>query len=175
LVALLPKGFLRRKIISGQTLRGYFIASVTGNADNSDVVSPEKGITDSVRSQVDAWKGTELSTEISIRKMSLYFVPSLLGFIGSAAYIFRRLSANIENHTLRPNESLQAILRIFLGSMLGSLVCLIFSTEGVTVSSLNFSLWLIAFLSGYAVQVAFNALDWIVKFLSKQLKGVTDV
>jgi hypothetical protein len=99
----------------------------------------------------------------------------LLGFIGSAAYIFRRLSANIENHTLRPNESLQAILRIFLGSMLGSLVCLIFSTEGVTVSSLNFSLWLIAFLSGYAVQVAFNALDWIVKFLSKQLKGVTDV
>jgi hypothetical protein len=54
-------------------------------------------------------------------------------------------------------------------------VCLIFSTEGVTVSSLNFSLWLIAFLSGYAVQVAFNALDWIVKFLSKQLKGVTDV
>jgi hypothetical protein len=162
-------------LLNNIIFRGYFIASVTGNADNSDVVSPEKGITDSVKLQVDAWKGTELSTEISIRKMSLYFVPSLLGFIGSAAYIFRRLSANIENHTLRPNESLQAILRIFLGSMLGSLVCLIFSTEGVTVSSLNFSLWLIAFLSGYAVQVAFNALDWIVKFLSKQLKGVTDV
>jgi hypothetical protein len=59
--------------------------------------------------------------------------------------------------------------------MLGSLVCLAFNGGGVTVSELNFSLGLIAFLAGYAVQVAFNMLDWVVIFLSRQLKNVDSV
>jgi hypothetical protein len=126
-------------------------------------------------SENDIWNRTELNTEITINQFSVYIIPMLLGFIGAAAYIFRSLSTNIRQYTLKPNESFQAVLRILLGSMLGSLVCLAFNGGGVTVSELNFSLGLIAFLAGYAVQVAFNMLDWVVIFLSRQLKNVDSV
>jgi len=115
-------------------------------------------------------RNTELSAKISIQNLSNYYIPLCLGLVGACVRIIRRLDACLENHTLNPNDAMRAFLRIFLGAMLGALICLIFDNGSVEINNLKLSLGFLAFLAGYSVQWVFDLLDQIIAFGSRLLR-----
>ncbi|HEV7368145.1 hypothetical protein [Arenibaculum sp.] len=140
-------------------------ASTVGEPSATKVSTTELRISD--RSSVfadlqGAWKRTELRSRIKLDSLTSYVIPGLLGFIGACVFVFRNLHRHLEAWTLEPRELLLAATRVVLGAMLGGLVSLLFMAGGDADPGFEFSLGLLAFITGYAVQFVFDKLDGIV-------------
>jgi len=121
--------------------------------------TPEPG-----RFVADQWISTEQRTAVMLTALTVYVVPAVVGLLGAFAYVFRRINSKVEEFSLEPRDRMQAILRIFLGVLLGGLVGLFFQPEGVELSGIRLSIAALAFLVGYSVQVVFEAMDSVIAF-----------
>lgn len=108
------------------------------------------------------WEQTELRTEVMLVGLANYGIPVLLGLLGSMVFAFRTINTKIDLCSLDDRDVYQTILRIILGIILGGLVSIVFDFGGVDLSGMKLSLWAIAFLVGYGVQIVFEALDRLV-------------
>lgn len=120
------------------------------------------------------WENTELRTSAMVLSLSNYGIPLLLGFLGATAYVFRELNAKIGKFSLEPRDTVQSVVRLVLGIILGGLVGLVFDGEGPTISGFKISFWATAFLVGYSVQIVFEALDRLIQWLSQMLASKAD-
>lgn len=106
-----------------------------------------------------AWNSTELRAQTMLASMMLYWAPAQLGFIGAVVYLFRRLHSHLQDFTLDPRELILASTRVALGIMLGGLAPLLFQADANGATEYSLSLGLLAFLTGFSVQVVFDRLD----------------
>ncbi len=125
-------------------------------------IAPQWGADQPVRA--DQWASTEQRTAVMLTALTVYVVPVLVGLLGAFAYVFRRINTKVEEYSLEARDRMQAILRMFLGVLLGGLVGLFFQPEGVELSGIRLSIAALAFLVGYSVQVVFEALDSLISF-----------
>ncbi len=123
--------------------------------------------------QADQWASTEQRTAVMLTALTVYVMPVLVGLLGAFAYVFRRINTKVEEYSLEARDRMQAILRIFLGVLLGGLVGLFFQPEGVELSGIRLSIAALAFLVGYSVQVVFEAMDSLISFALGVLRAKT--
>lgn len=119
------------------------------------------------------WASTEQRTAVMLTELTVYVVPVLVGLLGAFAYVFRRINLKVERFTLEARDRMQAGLRIFLGTLLGGLVGLFFQPDGIELAGVRLSIAALAFLVGYSVQVAFEAMDLLVAFAVRVLQTRT--
>jgi hypothetical protein len=99
----------------------------------------------------------------------------LYGFIGAAAFVFRRLIEKVQAAELDATEVRQAIIRLALGTILGGVIGLFFGADGaaLAVDGLPIKalgLAALALLAGYAVELVFAFFDVIIRALLMPLK-----
>jgi hypothetical protein len=99
----------------------------------------------------------------------------LYGFIGAAAFVFRRLMQKVQAAELDATEVRQAIIRLALGTILGGVIGLFFGPDGATLAGEGLpikalGLSALALLAGYAVELVFTFFDFIIRALFMPLK-----
>jgi hypothetical protein len=92
------------------------------------------------------------------------------GFIGAAAFVFRRLIEKVQAAELDATEVRQAIIRLGLGTILGGVIGLFFGTDGAALAGDGLpikalGLAALALLAGYAVELVFTFFDVIIRAL----------
>jgi hypothetical protein len=97
------------------------------------------------------------------------------GFIGAAAFVFRRLMQKVQAAELDATEVRQAIIRLGLGTILGGVIGLFFGTDGAALAGdglpiTALGLAALALLAGYAVELVFAFFDVIIRALLMPLK-----
>ncbi|MFQ3622362.1 MAG: hypothetical protein SNJ73_02330 [Acetobacteraceae bacterium] len=100
----------------------------------------------------------------------------LHGFLGAAAFVFRRLMQKVQNAELDATEIRQTVIRLALGTILGGVIGLFFApdgpalnAEGLPIKALGLSA--LALLAGYAVELVFTFFDFIIRALFVPLKA----
>ncbi|WP_019015627.1 hypothetical protein [Elioraea tepidiphila] len=99
----------------------------------------------------------------------------LYGFIGAAAFVFRRLMQKVQAAELDATEVRQAIIRLALGTILGGVIGLFFGPDGAALAGDGLpikalGLSALALLAGYAVELVFTFFDFIIRALFTPLK-----
>jgi uncharacterized protein (DUF1778 family) len=97
------------------------------------------------------------------------------GFIGAAAFVFRRLMQKVQAAELDATEVRQAIIRLALGTILGGVIGLFFGPDGATLAGEGppikaLGLSALALVAGYAVELVFTFFDVIIRALLMPLK-----
>jgi hypothetical protein len=100
----------------------------------------------------------------------------LYGFIGAAAFVFRRLMQKVQAAELDATEVRQAIIRLALGTILGGVIGLFFGPDGAALGGeampvKELGLSALALLAGYAVELVFTFFDFIIRALFVPLKA----
>lgn len=100
----------------------------------------------------------------------------LYGFLGAAAFVFRRLMQKVQTAELDATEVRQTVIRLALGTILGGVIGLFFGPEGATlggesppVTALGLSA--LALLAGYSVELVFTFFDFIIRALFVPLRA----
>jgi hypothetical protein len=99
----------------------------------------------------------------------------LYGFIGAAAFVFRRLIEKVQAAELDATEVRQAIIGLALGTILGGVIGLFFGADGAALAGDGLpikalGLAALALLAGYAVELVFAFFDVIIRALLMPLK-----
>lgn len=113
------------------------------------------------------WNRTELRTRLVLDGLGNYLIPTLLGFVGAAVFVFRRYWTLLEESTLDGRERFLIFFRPMLGMIIGGFASLFIN--GVVPGDDGFRIapGLFAFLSGYSVQFFFDLLDG---FIARRLR-----
>jgi hypothetical protein len=76
---------------------------------------------------------SERAVSTRIDDIAALLLP-LYGFIGAAAFVFRRLMQKIQTAELDATELRQAIIRLALGTILGGVIGLFFGADGAALA-----------------------------------------
>lgn len=118
---------------------------------------------------------SERAVASRIDDLSALLLP-LYGFLGAAAFVFRRLMQKVQGAELDTTEIRQTVIRLALGTILGGVIGLFFSADGAAVSGENLpvktlGLSALALLAGYAVELVFTFFDCVIRTLFTPLKA----
>lgn len=118
---------------------------------------------------------SERAVSTRIDDIAALLLP-LYGFIGAAAFVFRRLMQKIQAAELDATEVRQAIIRLALGTILGGVIGLFFGADGAALAGDGLpikalGLSALALLAGYAVELVFTFFDFIIRALFMPLKA----
>ncbi|WP_439576220.1 hypothetical protein [Elioraea sp.] len=118
---------------------------------------------------------SERAVSARIDDIAALLLP-LYGFIGAAAFVFRRLMQKIQAAELDATEVRQAIIRLALGTILGGVIGLFFGADGAALAGDGLpikalGLSALALLAGYAVELVFTFFDFIIRALFMPLKA----
>ena len=92
-----------------------------------------------------------------------FVLPMLLGLLGAFTYVYRDLDRRVQTATLVPGDSLHGTLRMLLGTILGGLLGVVWTTgQPIQLEGVALSLTALAFFVGYSVEVVFQTLDTII-------------
>ena len=106
---------------------------------------------------------SELRASTEMAGLTGFVLPMLLGTLGAFTYVCRDLDRRVRTATLRPGDGLHGTLRMLLGTILGGLLGLLWtSDQPIKVEGATLSLTALAFFVGYSVEVVFQVLDSIV-------------
>ncbi len=106
---------------------------------------------------------SELQASTEMAGLTGFVLPMLLGTLGAFTYVYRDLDRRVRAATLRPGDGLHGTLRMLLGTILGGLLGLLWtSDQPIKVEGVTLSLTALAFFVGYSVEVVFQVLDSIV-------------
>lgn len=117
---------------------------------------------------------SERAVSARIDDIAALLLP-LYGFIGAAAFVFRRLMQKVQAAELDATEVRQAIIRLALGTILGGVIGLFFGADGAALAGdglpiAALGLSALALLAGYAVELVFTFFDFIIRALFTPLK-----
>ncbi len=112
-----------------------------------------------------------------IEALAALLLP-LYGFIGSAAFVFRRLMQKVQAAELDATELRQGVIRLALGTILGGVIGLFFGPEGIAMTDdalpvKAFGLSALALLAGYSVGLVFTFFDFFIHALFQPLRTAT--
>jgi len=100
-----------------------------------------------------------------------FVLPTLLGLLGSFAYVFRKLDQQVRTSTLRVSEGFHGILRMLLGGVLGGLLGVLWTNgQPIQLEGVTMSLSALAFFVGFAVEIVFRTLDAIITGVADRMR-----
>lgn len=118
------------------------------------------------------WERTEMRIEATIATYTGFYLPLLMGFIGGAAFVLRRLDQKLSASALEPRDGWHAVLRVLLATMLGGLLGAIWSGDApVSLGGVNLSLAAAAFFVGFALEAVFTLIETMVESVAGRLRG----
>jgi hypothetical protein len=92
-----------------------------------------------------------------------FVLPMLLGLLGAFTYVYRDIDRRLRTATLLPGDGAHGTLRMLLGTMLGGLLGVIWTTgQPIQLEGVKFSLAALAFFVGFSVEVVFQVMDSLV-------------
>lgn len=115
--------------------------------------------------------------QILLETLSSYFLPFILGMLGSATQVLRSVARRIGEQSMNPTLLPTYYIRVLLGYIIGTIIGLFMlpSVAGNAANPLSFltSLPLLtaAFIAGYGAEVVFTALDKFVNDLRSYIAG----
>jgi hypothetical protein len=100
-----------------------------------------------------------------------FVLPMLLGLLGAFTYVYRDIERRVRASTLLPGDGAHGTLRILLGTMLGGLLGVIWTTgQPIQLEGVTFSLAALAFFVGFSVEVVFQVMDSLVDRIAGALR-----
>lgn len=124
------------------------------------------------RRTVDSNMGTGLSQVEAGRavatRLSGIYLPMLLGWLGAHAFILRKMTREIQEHTFAKDSSLHHIARSGLGALAGLASTWLLTPEVVGGAQLkSVPTWALAFVAGYGIELVFEFMDRIIAAFTK--------
>ena len=94
--------------------------------------------------------------------MNQVVLPLLLGWLGSYAYVVRRMTADISAMAFAKASTLRHITRLALGALAGIASGWLLTPEAVSGQLKNTPAWVLAFVAGYGIELVFEFMDRII-------------
>lgn len=116
----------------------------------------------------------ELSGANVIAIVNGYFLPLLMGIVGSLVFVLRTYLTQLRDKTLNPRDKHIYLIRVLLGSIAGLAIGFFMHPGSATSSATSTNPWnvnvslttpALAFLAGYAVEIVFAFLDSMAQAL----------
>lgn len=96
-------------------------------------------------------------------RLSGIYLPMLLGWLGAHAFILRKMTRDIQEHTFAKDSSLHHIARSGLGALAGLASTWLLTPEVVGGAQLkSVPTWALAFVAGYGIELVFEFMDRII-------------
>ncbi|MGK7871158.1 hypothetical protein [Falsiroseomonas sp. E2-1-a20] len=119
------------------------------------------------------WERTELRTASFISTLTGFVLPLMMGFIGGAAYVLRRLDNKLSENTLEVRDGWHSVLRVLLATMLGGLLGVVWSgDEPVQLGGFALTLAAAAFFVGFALEAVFTVIEAMMEGFAVIVNGV---
>jgi hypothetical protein len=114
---------------------------------------------------------TEMRTAAVISTLTGFVLPLIMGFIGGAAYVLRRLDHKLSENTLEVRDGWHAVLRVLLATMLGGLLGVVWSGDApVQLGGFALTLAAAAFFVGFALEAVFTVVEAMVEGVAGRLR-----
>jgi hypothetical protein len=114
---------------------------------------------------------TEMRTAAVISTLTGFVLPLVMGFIGGAAYVLRRLDTKLSENTLEVRDGWHAVLRVLLATMLGGLLGVVWSGDApVQLGGFALTLAAAAFFVGFALEAVFTVIEAMVEGVAGRLR-----
>jgi hypothetical protein len=111
----------------------------------------------------EQWEASELRASTSLAGFTGFVLPMLLGLLGAFTYVYRDIDRRVRTATLMPGDGAHGTLRILLGTILGGLLGVIWTSgQAIQLEGVTLSLAALAFFVGYSVEVVFQVMDSVV-------------
>ncbi len=104
-----------------------------------------------------------MAAESLLKILNYLLLPTLLGFIGSLAYVIRGLLWNFDHASFVVGNSRKGKMRLVLGPLLSLVSGIILAPESTGFTEASFSPLILGFLMGYSVEFAFKLFDTLIE------------
>ncbi|WP_137180240.1 hypothetical protein [Roseomonas sp. AR75] len=169
LCSLLGQAALRNRLVMMRLARWNSLSCGVPLLD--PCTPPDAGETMYDQSMQHHWDRTELRTASVISTLTGFVLPLLMGFIGGAAYVLRRLDHKLSENTLEVRDGWHAVLRVLLATMLGGLLGVVWSgDEPVQLGGFALTLAAAAFFVGFALEAVFTVIEAMVEGVAGRLQ-----
>ena len=133
-----------------------------------EVVSPRRQVTEMIDDYLEcaecaARDSVIMAAESLLKILNYLLLPTLLGFIGSLAYVIRGLLWNFDHASFVVGNSRKGKMRLVLGPLLSLVSGIILAPESTGFSEASFSPLILGFLMGYSVEFAFKLFDTLIE------------
>jgi|GEM_PF-1235906 len=133
-----------------------------------EIVSPRRQVTEMIDDYLEcaecaARDSVIMAAESLLKILNYLLLPTLLGFIGSLAYVIRGLLWNFDHASFVVGNSRKGKMRLVLGPLLSLVSGIILAPESTGFSEASFSPLILGFLMGYSVEFAFKLFDTLIE------------
>jgi len=133
-----------------------------------EIVSPRRRVTEMIDDYLEcaecaARDSVIMAAESLLKILNYLLLPTLLGFIGSLAYVIRGLLWNFDHASFVVGNSRKGKMRLVLGPLLSLVSGIILAPESTGFSEASFSPLILGFLMGYSVEFAFKLFDTLIE------------
>lgn len=131
-------------------------------------ISPRRQVTEMIDDYLEcaecaARDSVIMAAESLLKILNYLLLPTLLGFIGSLAYVIRGLLWNFDHASFVVGNSRKGKMRLVLGPLLSLVSGIILAPESTGFSEASFSPLILGFLMGYSVEFAFKLFDTLIE------------